>query len=43
MPYKSEKIKLNEKQDRRRKLTESQKNDIWEMYIIRFLFLYDFE
>ena len=32
MPYKSEKIKLSEKQDRRRKLTESQKNDIREMY-----------
>lgn len=32
MPYKSEKIKLNETQDRRRKLTESQKSDIRQMY-----------
>jgi len=28
MPYKSEKIKLNEKQDRRKKLTASQKQEI---------------
>lgn len=32
MPYKSEKIKLSEKQDRRRKLTEDQKQEILEIY-----------
>ena len=32
MPYKCEKIKLSEKQDRRRKLTEQQKQEIRETY-----------
>lgn len=32
MPYKSEKIKLAEHQDRRRKLTEEQKGQIREIY-----------
>lgn len=32
MPYKSEKIPLNEKQDRRRKLTSEQKDEIRELY-----------
>lgn len=32
MPYKSEKIKLNDKQDRRKKLTESQRKEIKELY-----------
>lgn len=32
MPYKSEKIKLNEKQDRRRKLTNKQKMEIKDLY-----------
>lgn len=32
MPYKSEKIKLNEKQDRRKKLTENQRKEIRELY-----------
>lgn len=32
MPYKSEKIKLNEKQDRRKKLTEEQRKEIKELY-----------
>lgn len=32
MPYKSEKIKLNELQDRRKKLTEKQRETIRELY-----------
>ena len=32
MPYKSEKIKLSETQDRRRKLTEKQKEEIRAIY-----------
>lgn len=32
MPYKSEKIKLNEKQDRRKKLTSEQREKIKELY-----------
>ena len=32
MPYKSEKIRLNEHQDRRKKLTKEQKAEIEEMY-----------
>lgn len=32
MPYKSEKIRLNETQDRRRKLTEEQKEEIRRIY-----------
>ena len=32
MPYKSEKIKLSETQDRRRKLTEEQKAEIKDLY-----------
>lgn len=32
MPYKSEKIKLSETQDRRRKLTEKQKEEIKTIY-----------
>lgn len=32
MPYKSEKIKLSETQDRRRKLTEKQKEEIKAIY-----------
>ena len=32
MPYKSEKIKLSETQDRRRRLTEEQKQDIVKLY-----------
>lgn len=32
MPYKSEKIKLNEMQDRRRKLTTEQRQEIKELY-----------
>lgn len=32
MPYKSEKIKLNETQDRRKKLTENQREEIKELY-----------
>ena len=32
MPYKSEKIKLNEKQDRRKKLTNEQRKEIKELY-----------
>lgn len=32
MPYKSEKIKLSERQDRRRKLTEDEKQRIREIY-----------
>lgn len=32
MPFKSEKIKSSEKQDRRRKLTEEQKKEIRELY-----------
>lgn len=32
MPYKSEKIKLNEKQDRRKRLTEEQRKEIRELY-----------
>lgn len=33
MPYKSEKIKLNELQDRRKKLTEKQRETIRELYV----------
>lgn len=36
MPYKSEKIKLSETQDRRRKLTEEQKVEIKGLYEIGF-------
>lgn len=32
MPYKSEKIKLKETQDRRKKLTEKQREEIRELY-----------
>lgn len=32
MPYKSEKLKLSEKQDRRRKLTDAQKEEIKRIY-----------
>ena len=32
MPYKSEKIKLNETQDRRKRLTTEQKKEIEELY-----------
>lgn len=32
MPYKSEKIKLKETQDRRRKLTEHQRKEIEDLY-----------
>ena len=32
IPYKSEKIKLNESQDRRKKLTEEQREEIKELY-----------
>ena len=32
MPYKSEKLKLNETQDRRRKLTDEQKEEIKRIY-----------
>lgn len=32
MPYKSEKLKLNETQDRRRKLTDEQKEEIIRIY-----------
>ncbi len=32
MPYKSEKIKLNEKQDRRKRLTDEQRKEIKELY-----------
>ena len=32
MPYKSEKIRLSETQDRRRKLTEEQKEEIRQLY-----------
>ena len=32
MPYKSEKIKLNEKQDRRKRLTDDQRKEIKELY-----------
>ena len=32
MPYKSEKIKLKETQDRRRKLTEQQRKEIKDLY-----------
>ena len=32
MPYKSEKIKLSETQDRRKKLTEEQRKEIRELY-----------
>lgn len=32
MPYKSEKIKLNPQQDRRRKLTDEQKEEIRRIY-----------
>ena len=32
MPYKSEKIKLNDTQDRRKKLSEAQRDEIRELY-----------
>ena len=32
MPYKSEKIKLNETQDRRKKLAEKQRSEIKDLY-----------
>lgn len=32
MPYKSEKLKLNDNQDRRRKLTDSQREEIRTLY-----------
>ena len=32
MPYKSERIKLNEPQDRRKKMTEEQREEIRELY-----------
>lgn len=32
MPYKSERIKLNETQDRRKKLTEEQRKEIRKLY-----------
>lgn len=32
MPYKSEKIKLNENQDRRKRLTDDQRKEIKELY-----------
>jgi hypothetical protein len=32
MPYKSEKIRLNEHQDRRRKLTDAQREEIRQIY-----------
>lgn len=32
MPYKSEKIRLNEKQDRRKRLIEEQRKEIRELY-----------
>lgn len=32
MPYKLDKIKLTEQQDRRRKLTQEQKQDIYNLY-----------
>lgn len=32
MPYKSEKIKLNELQDRRKRLTDKQREEIRELY-----------
>ena len=32
MPYKSEKIRLNEKQDRRKRLTDEQRKEIRELY-----------
>ena len=36
MPYKSEKIKLKETQDRRRKLTEQQREEIKNLYSTGF-------
>ena len=36
MPYKSEKIKLKETQDRRKKLTEKQRNEIKDLYSTGF-------
>ena len=36
MPYKSEKIKLNENQDRRKKLTTEQREEIKELYSTGF-------
>lgn len=41
MPYKSEKIKLPEKLDRRRKLTEEQKQEIRQKYETGFYSLKD--
>lgn len=41
MPYKSEKIKLNEKQDRRKRLTEEQRNEIKKLYGTGFYSLND--
>lgn len=36
MPYKSEKIKLKETQDKRKKLTEKQRNEIIDLYSTGF-------
>lgn len=36
MPYKSEKIKLSETQDRRKRLTEKQRKEIKELYATGF-------
>ena len=41
MPYKSEKIKLNELQDRRKRLTENQREKIRELYGTGFYSLND--
>ena len=41
MPYKAEKIKLPEKYDRRRKLTEEQKQEIKDKYSTGFYSLND--
>lgn len=41
MPYKSEKIKLNEKQDRRKRLTDKQRKEIKKLYGTGFYSLND--
>lgn len=41
MPYKSEKIKLNGLQDRRKRLTDEQRNEIKELYGTGFFSLND--
>lgn len=41
MPYKSEKIKLNELQDRRKRLTDKQREEIKELYGTGFYSLND--